>query len=44
MTSFISAALVVKALVRFVSRHSFVPFAWYRIVFGGLLLVYYIAS
>jgi undecaprenyl-diphosphatase len=32
----------VKALLRFVSQHSFVAFAWYRIVFGGLLLVYYL--
>jgi undecaprenyl-diphosphatase len=42
VTSFVSAAIVVKALLRFVSRHSFAPFAWYRIVFGGLLLVYYL--
>lgn len=42
VTSFLSAAVVVKALLRFVSQHSFVSFAWYRIVFGGLLLVYYL--
>jgi undecaprenyl-diphosphatase len=42
VTSFVSAAIVVKALLRFVSQHSFVVFAWYRIVFGGLLLVYYL--
>jgi undecaprenyl pyrophosphate phosphatase UppP len=24
-----------------VSRHTFVPFAWYRIAFGGLLLAYW---
>jgi undecaprenyl-diphosphatase len=42
ITSFVSAIFVVKALVRFVSRHSFVPFAWYRIIFGGLLLWYYL--
>lgn len=28
----------VKWLLRYVSGHSFVPFAWYRIVLGGLLL------
>jgi undecaprenyl-diphosphatase len=44
VTSFVSAAIVVKALLRFVSRHSFAPFAWYRIVFGGLLLVYYLGT
>jgi len=42
VTSFLSAIVVVRGLVRFVSRHSFVAFAWYRIVFGGLLLVYYL--
>jgi undecaprenyl-diphosphatase len=25
-------------LIRYVSRHDFVPFAWYRIAFGLLLL------
>jgi undecaprenyl-diphosphatase len=36
--SFASALVVVKALLAFVSRHSFVPFAWYRIALGGLVL------
>ncbi|HWP37440.1 MAG TPA: undecaprenyl-diphosphate phosphatase [Gemmatimonadales bacterium] len=36
--SFVSAIIVVKALLAFVSRHSFVPFAWYRIALGGLVL------
>ncbi len=42
VTAFASAAVVVRALVRFVSRHSFVVFAWYRVLFGGLLLYYYL--
>jgi len=42
VTSFLSAALVVKALVRFVSDHSFVVFAWYRVVVGALLLIRYL--
>jgi len=42
VTAFLSAIVVVKALVRFVSRHSFVGFAWYRIVFGAILLVWYL--
>jgi undecaprenyl-diphosphatase len=37
-TAFFSALLVVHWLIRYVSRHDFVPFAWYRIVFGLLLL------
>ncbi len=38
VASFIAAMLTVKALLRFVSNHSFVPFAWYRIVFGVAVL------
>ena len=37
--SFLSALVVVKALLRFVSGHSFRVFAWYRIALGGLLLL-----
>lgn len=39
VASFISALLVTKLLLRFVSRHSFASFAWYRIVFGVVILV-----
>ena len=37
--SFISAWLCVRWLLRYISSHSFVPFAYYRIVFGVLVLV-----
>ncbi len=36
--SFVSAFAATKILIRFVSRHSFEWFAWYRIVFGLLVL------
>jgi len=39
VVSFVSALLAVKFLIRFVSRHSFAAFAWYRIVFGAVILV-----
>ena len=39
IVSFVSALLAVKFLIRFVSRHSFAAFAWYRIVFGAIILV-----
>jgi len=39
VVSFISALLATKLLLRFVSRHSFAAFAWYRIVFGGIILI-----
>lgn len=37
--SWLSAWLCVRWLLRFVSTHTFVPFAWYRIAFGVLILV-----
>jgi undecaprenyl-diphosphatase len=36
--SFVSALLAVRGLIRFISRHDFTLFAWYRIVFGVLVL------
>jgi undecaprenyl-diphosphatase len=39
IASFISALLAVRGLIRFISRHDFTVFAWYRIVFGGLVLL-----
>jgi undecaprenyl-diphosphatase len=36
--SFISALLAVRGLIRFISRHDFTVFAWYRIVFGVVVL------
>lgn len=39
LAAFVAAFLTVKALVAFVSKHSFTPFAWYRIAFGLLVLV-----
>jgi len=39
IVSFISALLATKLLLRFVSKHSFAAFAWYRIVFGGIILI-----
>ena len=38
VASFISAFIAVRALLRYVSRHDFTVFAWYRIVFGLVVL------
>jgi undecaprenyl-diphosphatase len=38
IASFVSALVCVRWLIRYVSRHDFVPFAWYRIVFGVVVL------
>ena len=37
--SFISAFLAVRGLIRFISRHDFTVFAWYRIAFGVIVLI-----
>ena len=37
--AFLSAWLCIHWLLRYISTHSFVPFAWYRIGFGILVLV-----
>jgi undecaprenyl-diphosphatase len=42
IVSFASALFVIRALVRLVSTHTFVPFAWYRIAFGILLLALFL--
>jgi undecaprenyl-diphosphatase len=39
VTAFVSAVVVVRAFLGYVSRHSFAVFAWYRIAFGLLLLL-----
>ena len=39
LAAFVSAFFVVGWLLRYVSRHNFKPFAYYRIAFGILLLV-----
>jgi undecaprenyl-diphosphatase len=36
--SFLSAWLCVRWLLRYIASHNFVPFAWYRIVFGLVVL------
>ena len=37
--SFLSALVCVRWLIRFVASHDFVPFAWYRIIFGAVVLL-----
>jgi len=39
IVSFFSAFLAVRGLLRFISRHDFTVFAWYRIAFGLLVLL-----
>ena len=37
--AFVSALVVVRWLIRYVSNHTFVVFAWYRIAFGLIVLL-----
>ena len=39
VTAFVSALIVVRAFLGYVSRHSFAAFAWYRIALGLVLLL-----
>ena len=39
LSAFISAFFCVRWLLRYISSHDFMIFAWYRIVFGGIVLV-----
>jgi len=41
VTAFFAALLAVKTLLRYVAHHDFSAFAWYRIIFGVLVLVYF---
>jgi undecaprenyl-diphosphatase len=38
VAAFVAAFFCVRWLQRYVSRHDFIPFAWYRIAFGLLIL------
>ena len=39
LSAFISAFLCVRWLLRYISSHDFMIFAWYRLVFGAVVLV-----
>lgn len=39
VAAFLSAILVVRGLLAWLSRHGFQPFAWYRIALGSLMLI-----
>jgi undecaprenyl-diphosphatase len=41
ITAFLSALVAIRFLLRFVATHDFKVFAWYRIIFGVIVLAYY---
>ncbi|MGI6656697.1 MAG: undecaprenyl-diphosphate phosphatase [Desulfobulbus sp.] len=42
ITAFFSALLAIKGLLHYVAHHDFRLFAWYRVVFGLIVLVYFL--
>jgi undecaprenyl-diphosphatase len=41
VVSFVSALLVIRALLRFIESHTFNVFAWYRMILGLIIIVWY---
>ncbi|MFZ1492512.1 MAG: undecaprenyl-diphosphate phosphatase [Candidatus Competibacter denitrificans] len=41
VAAFLGGLAVVRFLLHYVSQNNFAPFAYYRIIFGGLLLLYF---
>ena len=39
VAAFVAGLVTVRALLRFVSRKNYIPFAYYRIIFGGIILL-----
>ena len=44
LVSFLVSMIAIKGLMRYVRKHSFSAFGWYRIVLGAVVLVYFIAK
>ena len=42
VTAFFSALVAIKGLIRYVAHHDFKVFAWYRVVFGTIALIYFL--
>ena len=41
VTAFLSAYAVIKLFIRFVATHTFIAFAWYRIILGLFVFFYF---
>lgn len=42
ITAFIVSIFVIKFLMEYIKKHDFKVFGWYRIIFGAILLVYFL--
>lgn len=43
IVSFVTAYLVIAAFIKFISKHDFAPFGYYRILLGAAVLAYFLA-
>lgn len=41
VTAFLSAYTVIKLFIRFVATHTFIAFAWYRVILGVFVFIYF---
>jgi undecaprenyl-diphosphatase len=39
IAAFVSAFICVRWLIRYIATHDFTVFAWYRILFGAIVLI-----
>ncbi len=39
VAAFVSGLFAVRALLKFLATKNYVPFAWYRVIFGGIILL-----
>lgn len=44
IVSFIVSVIAIKFLMKFIQRHNFKPFGWYRIILGLLLIIYWFVA
>lgn len=44
IAAFVSGLVAVKALLRFVSKKNYIPFAYYRIVFGIAIIILWLSG
>jgi len=44
LTSFVVSVFAIKFLMKYIRRHDFKAFGWYRIVLGAILFLYYIVK
>ena len=43
LVAFLVSLFVIKFLMGYIKKNNFIPFGWYRIILGSILIIYYIA-